>query len=227
MEWASPMNWMAFVGQVLRQVVAVLGGGRGCDVVVVVDEVGVPLVGLGAQEAVVALEAAPHRPRVERAGHGLLGSDGQVPLAQAERVVAVHVEDLGDEPVRREDAPVVAGEARRPLADGTHAVGVVVASSDDARARRRAQARGVEVHVAEATIEDPLDAGRLHQPAEGFQVPEAHVVEHVEQDVRSSLGSLDRHRPGFCRVVDRPAERAGEGVVESVGHEVVSHGCSL
>ena len=50
------------VGDVLGEVVALLRALRLFDRVVVVHQVRVPLVGLGAQEAVEALEAAPERP---------------------------------------------------------------------------------------------------------------------------------------------------------------------
>jgi hypothetical protein len=46
------------VGEVLGEVVALLGPAGRIDLVAVVDEVGVVLVGLGAEEAVEALEAA-------------------------------------------------------------------------------------------------------------------------------------------------------------------------
>ena len=55
------------VGEVGREVVAVLGQRGLLDRVVVVDEVGIPLVRLAAEEAVVALEAAAYRPEIGRA----------------------------------------------------------------------------------------------------------------------------------------------------------------
>ena len=55
-------------------------------------------------------------------------------LAQAEGVVPVHVEDLGDESMRGQDPPVVAGEPGGPFADRAHAVGVVIPAGDDAGA---------------------------------------------------------------------------------------------
>ena len=54
------------VGDVLGEVVALLRRLRLVDRVVVVDELGVPLVGLGAEEAVPALEAAAARPVAPR-----------------------------------------------------------------------------------------------------------------------------------------------------------------
>ena len=68
------MNSDGLVGQVLGEVVALLRRARRLDVVVVVDELGVVLVGLAAHEAVEALEAAAERPLVPRAAHRHLGA---------------------------------------------------------------------------------------------------------------------------------------------------------
>ena len=57
------------VGEVLGEVVPLLRRARRLDGMVVVDEVGVELVGLAAHEAVVALEAATERPAIARAAH--------------------------------------------------------------------------------------------------------------------------------------------------------------
>ena len=64
------------VGQVLGEVVALLGRARRLDRVVVVDEVGVALVGLAAEEAVEALEAAARAASGRRAGRGVICSAG-------------------------------------------------------------------------------------------------------------------------------------------------------
>ena len=58
------------VGDVLGEVVALLGRLRRVHRVVVVDQVGIPLVGLGAQEPVPALEAAAARPVAARRAPG-------------------------------------------------------------------------------------------------------------------------------------------------------------
>ena len=52
------MNSIVLSAMSFRQVVAVLGRGRRRDGMVVVDEVGIPLVGLAAHEAVEPLEPA-------------------------------------------------------------------------------------------------------------------------------------------------------------------------
>ena len=60
------------VDEVLGEVVALLGRRRRLDLVVVVDQVGIPLAGVAAEEAVEALEAAAQRPAVVGPGGGLL-----------------------------------------------------------------------------------------------------------------------------------------------------------
>ena len=121
------------VDQVLGEVVALLGGRRRLDLVVVVDQVGVPLAGVAAEEAVEPLEAPGQRPAVVRAGGGLLVARRQVPLADHEGVVALLEQHLREHPVLERDHAVVAGEAGRELGDAGHAVAVVVAAGHDAR----------------------------------------------------------------------------------------------
>ena len=78
----------------------------------------------------------------------------------------------------------------------------------------------MEVGVAETAIQDTLDARCLHQATKGFQMPEADVVEHVEEHVGCPFWRLDRHGPGFFRIVDGLAHLAGKFVFKSVGNKV-------
>ena len=55
------------VGEVLAQVVALVGGTGRVDVGVVADQLGRPVVGVAAEEPVVVLEALAERPVLERA----------------------------------------------------------------------------------------------------------------------------------------------------------------
>jgi hypothetical protein len=90
------------VGQVGREVVAVLRAAPaarpgGCR-----RQVGIPLVRLAAEEAVEALEAAADRPVALRRGHVHLVGRAQVPLAEHVRVPsALPHKDLGDSSAHR------------------------------------------------------------------------------------------------------------------------------
>ena len=110
------------VGQVLREVVAVLGLRRLLDRMVVLDEVRIPLVRLAAEEAVEALEAAAERPAPLPGGHVRLLAGGEVPLADRVRVPAALVQHLGDRPVLERDAGREPGEPCRRLGDARHVV---------------------------------------------------------------------------------------------------------
>ena len=143
------------VGEVDRQVVALLGRRRRLDRMVVVDEVRIPLVRLAAEEAVVALEAAPERPLAlrRREVHLVLGAE--MPLAHVVRVPAALAEHLGEVRALERDVAVRVREARGRLGDAAHAVGRVVAAGQQARAGRRAQRGGVEARVREPALGDP------------------------------------------------------------------------
>ena len=183
------------VGQVLGEVVPLLRRRRRLDVVVVVDELGVVLVGLAAHEPVEALEPAPERPLVARAAHRHLGGGREVPLADRERGVPVADQDLREEAVLVRDGGVVAREARRELDDAGHAVRVVVAAGQQARARRRAQRGGVEVREAVPGAGQGVEARRGDVGAVAAELGVADVVEEHDDDVRRSLGRRRQRRP--------------------------------
>ena len=210
------------VGQIDAQMVAVLRQCRLLDLVVVVGQFRIPLVGLATQEAVVALEAATERPAVVGAGGGRVLGRRQVPLADAEGVVAVLQQHLADHrPVEGQDA-VVARVAGGGLGDRRQAERVVVAPGQDAAPRRRAERRGVHVGVAQAVGGQAVDDGRLDQPAEAGELPVADVVQHEEEHVGRALRRARRLRPGRRGLrggaPDDPGER-GSISVGLDGHE--------
>ena len=138
------------VGEVLGQVVALVGRVRLVDRVVVLDQRRIPLVGLAADEAVEAIEALLQRPvELGTARVGLLLGHAVV-LADPVGVPAVVAQDARDGPALLGQVRVGARVAGRALDDAGHAVLVVVAPGEHARARRRAQRRGVPLAVAQA-----------------------------------------------------------------------------
>ena len=94
---------------------------------------------------------------------------------------------LGQEAVLERDDAVVAGIAGRELGDARHAVAVVVAPGDDARAARRAQRRRVHVVVAQAVGGERVEVRRRDRAAVAAEVAEPGVVEDDEQHVRRAL----------------------------------------
>ena len=199
------------VGQVLGQVVALLGGLRRLDLMVVVDEVGVPLARVAAEEPVEALKPAAQRPAVVRARGRLLAAGDQMPLADHVGAVAVLEQHLGQEPVLERDQPVVAGIAGRHLGDARHRVAVMVAAGDDARAARRAERRRVHVVVAQAALGQAVEVRRRDRAAIAPELTEPRVVQHDEQHVRRALRRPHRSWPRRRRLIRRPADHTREG----------------
>ena len=155
----------------------------------VVDQLRIPLVGLGAEEAVEALEAAARRPVAPRGGEVHLGLGAQVPLADHVRVPALLAEDLLDLPVLGRDHAARVREAARRLGDAGHAVARVIAAGQQARPGRRAQRRRVPLRVAHARVGDPVDVRRLDRPAVARHRREPDVIEHGVHHVRRALGA--------------------------------------
>ena len=124
------------VREVRGEVVTLLWSRRRLHLVVVVDEVGVPLAGIATEEAVEPLETSAQRPAVVGTGSGLLTCRDQVPFAHHVGVVALTEQNFGQKPVLKWNIAVVARKARRELGDTRHGVAVVVPSRDDARSAR-------------------------------------------------------------------------------------------
>jgi hypothetical protein len=116
-------------------VIALLGCVRLINRVVVVGEVGMPLIGIAPQESVIPLETATQWPSNERTCKCPFLRRSQMPLADTEGVVSLLQEDLGEESVLGSHDPVVGREPERKLGDSGKTKGVVVAARENASAR--------------------------------------------------------------------------------------------
>jgi hypothetical protein len=124
------------VGQVLGQVIAILGRVRRPDEVVVLDQVGVPLVGLAAEEPVEPVEPLRQRPFRAAAACGDVLLRHVVVLAEPERRIAVVLQDLPDRRALGRQPACGTGESVGALHDRRAPVHVVVASGEEGRPRR-------------------------------------------------------------------------------------------
>src|SRR4029079_10375942 len=97
--------------EVLREVVAVLGPGRLVDVVIVLDELGEPLVRFAADEAVEAVIAEPPRPIALRAADVERIDRHVVILADPERAPARVAQHARHRRALLRDVAAVAREA--------------------------------------------------------------------------------------------------------------------
>ena len=193
------------VGDVLGEVVALLGGLRLVHRVVVVDQVRVPLVRLGAEEPVEPLEPPADRPVPPGRGDVDLRLRAQVPLADHVGVPAPFGQDLGEHPVLRRDRPARVREPDRGLGDARHRVAGVVPPGQQARPGRRAQRGRVPLRVAHALVDDPVDV-RASPPVR-----------------RSSSSPRSRRRPARCTA--RSAPPRAPSAVRTATSPAPSHGC--
>ena len=198
------------VSEVFGEVIALLRGLRRLDVVVVVHELRVVLVGLAAHEPVEAFEPAAEGPLVAGAAHRHPGGGCEVPLADREGGVAVAQEDLREEPVLLRDRGVVSREARRELHDACHAVRVVVAAGEQACPCRRTERSGVEVREAVAGLRQPVEAGRRDVGAVAPELRIPDIIEEHDDDVRRALRRGLQRWPPRLGVVVRAADDAFE-----------------
>ena len=106
--------------------ISLLGGGGRIDEVVVVAELGMELVGLALEEAVVPIEAAAEWPVCERPRRRTIAGRGEMPLAGGERGEALTLQDLGDRRSFERDRSRHVGESGVEVGDRSHPDRVVV-----------------------------------------------------------------------------------------------------
>ena len=212
------------IGEILGEVIALLGRLLRLNPVVVVGQLRVVLVRVAAHEPVVALKAAAERPALVWTGRRHLIRRRQMPLADGVGVEAFAVEDLRQKAVLERDVAVIAGEAGRGLGDRRHVVRVMVAAVEDARPRRRAERSRVHVRVPQTSGRKAVDVWRLDRAAVTAELREARVVENDEQDVRNTLCRAHWLRPGGARLVERPSDdarkRAARRVLDEPGTQI-------
>ena len=212
----SRMSRSALVGEILRQVIPVFRKVRLVDVVIVLGEIGIPVVRLAADEAVEAVVAHPERPFLLRRPLRPRVDRDVVVLPDPEGAVAGVAEHVGDRPVLGRDVGAVAGEARRALGDRGEAVRVVVAAGEEGRARGGAERGRVPLGVDQAVVCEPLERRHLDPAAERRPGGKAGVVEQHDEDVRRSFRCrLGREGipvgDGVADVeLDLPLERRGD-----------------
>src|SRR6185503_6028300 len=135
------------IGEILREMVLTLLRLRWVDEVVVLDEIGVPVVRLAAEEPVEPVEALLKRPfRSASAARDVFGGDIVV-FPQPERAVPVVLQYLTDRRALRGQAARGAGESVCRLSDRSEAIDVVVSPREERGARRRAERRRVPLRV--------------------------------------------------------------------------------
>lgn len=197
------------VDQVCGQVVAVLRCRGRVNVVIVVSQFGVELVGFGAEKSVEAVEALLQRPVVEGAcGGGVL--DGvEVPLADGAGGVMIGAEQFGDGGGAAGDAGALVWEAAVEVGDGAHADGVRVAPGEQRGAGGRAHRGDVEVGEAQPAGGERVDVGGGDGRAVAAEVRVAEIVQQDDHDV-GPVAVIGRLGPPGGRLAERPPDPPAE-----------------
>ena len=198
------------VGKIGGEVVALFRRLWRLDLMIVVDEIGIILMGVAAEKPVIALEAAPQRPAVIRTGRADLLGWRQVPFADGIGRITLLQQRLRQKPVLEGYRAIAAGIAGRSLGDARHRVRVMVAPGQDARARWRTERRRVHVVEQETVLGELVDVRRRDRRAEAAELAEAGVIDDDEENVRRALFGAKRRRPGRLGFANRAAHAAGE-----------------
>lgn len=126
---------------------------------VIAEQVGCPLVGLAAHEAIEVFETHPRGPLVVGARQAVLIARRVVVLAEPGRRIAVVFQDFTDAGVIETEDGIITWITGGLLGDHTETHGVMIAAGNQSRARGRAERRRVELGVAEPACAIRSNAG--------------------------------------------------------------------
>ena len=173
------------VGEVLAEVIALLGTLRRIDEVVVGDQVRGPLVGVGVQESVEAFESLSQGPVAERTGSRSIPTGREMPFSESHGGIAGISKMPGHGRRRRRQFPGVTGKPHGDVRHESHTDRVMVATGEKRGSSRRAQGGDVKLVVAQSTAGQTVDVGRGHVRSETPQLAEPDVVEQDHDNVRT------------------------------------------
>ena len=185
-----PQHPDRLIGQVFGEVVTLFRAVGLLDEPVVLDQIGIPLIGLAAEEAVEPVKTLLQRPLRLTAAAGDVLLRHVVVLADPERAVAVVLQHLPDRRALRRCTRGSAGKTVGTLRDRREPVHMMVAAGQETGPGRRAQRGGVPLGVHHPVVGQLLHDRHLDPPAVGR--PRRHpgvVIEH-HQDVRRAVGCL-------------------------------------
>ena len=166
----------------------------------ILDQAGIPLAGIGREEAVEILETQPGRPTGEWACLAGFPFRRQVGLADHRGVVAIVAQDPRHRSGRRRNYGGIAFVAGRDVGDISHPCVLRNASREQRGASGRAQCGGVEPVVADTVASQRIESAGGNRPPESAARPEADVIGENDKHIgRASRGD---------RIV-RPLGRAG------------------
>ena len=181
------------VGQVLGQVVPLLGCRRRLDRRRALVQRRVPLVVLPTDEPIEVLEpATSRRPGVERTHRRCLPHRHLVALAELRRRIPIQLQRHRQRRLGVRTQRIVPRSRRRRLGDRAHPHRMMVTPRQQRRPGRRAQRGGVEAVVAQPTLRQPVGGRRTARPPKRGRGAEAHIVDEHDQHVRCPLRRQQR-----------------------------------
>src|ERR1700720_2682267 len=144
----------------------------------ILEKIGLPLVGFTAHEPVEVLETHPARPLVIRSSQAVDISRSIMVLAKPRGGVTVLLQDLADGGAILCDNRIITWIACGLFRDHTKARGVVIAAGNQRRARGRTERSGVELRVTQSRFCNPVHGRRWDHAAESTIPSVALVVGH-------------------------------------------------
>src|SRR5208282_3028180 len=165
----------------------------------VAEEVGLPLIGVAADESIEIVEAHANRPLIKWTRLARRERRSVVVLAEPRRRVTVILQNSPNRCLVFRDDAVVARITGGLFRNNAETNGVMVAAGDQCGARGRAKRGGIEVGIAQSRVRDAVQSGRGDNPAKRAGYTETRIVGHDQQNVWRALGRHDSRIPAPLR----------------------------
>ena len=169
---------------------------------VVLSKFRIKLIGLAIQKSVKAIKTFLQRPVGVRACCSALFHWSKVPLACTQCCITFEPQYFGHCCCLRSDASAHIWKTCIPVGYTAHADSVMIATSQQTCARRRAQRCGVKARVTQTVLCKAIDIWRVQCAAKTTWVRKTHVVENDGDDV-GPVQTLWQIWPCWCRCLVR------------------------
>src|SRR5262249_35843220 len=181
--------------------------GRSCAVV----QSWLPLISLAADKAVEVIESLQSWPAIERAGNTLLPIGDIVVLAEESRAIAVLPNDLRNHRAASRNRSGVPWATTTELGDATGSRRMMIATSQQRRARRRTKSRRMETRILKSPRRQLVEIRSWYLATESSPLSEATIINQDNQNVRCTSRRFDhrnlRRRRVFGQLLDLASER--------------------
>ena len=145
--------------EIFREVISLFRCARRENMLIVLCEFGIKLIGLAIEETVETIETFLQRPIGVRPRSRALLHRRQVPFSGRKRCITLLSQHFCHRCGTRSDASAHVWKTRVPVGDPAHSYRVMIAPRQQTCTRWRAQRSGVKARVTQTVLREPVNVG--------------------------------------------------------------------